>query len=257
MKKLLLIIAVICFASVAGKAEQFYSPPAECLMMYLTNDYDHSTNLGNVNPDSIMVDTCAADFDIEKHKTSPIPYPMYAYKGYHTVFETYPFATVLGAGELRKVSEIIFPEVREYFENLGKLLGGDILLKHKYDHLSDSMQKVNSIFQMVLPKHYNLDEIEDYVNIFVKDNKNITSFRHNRILKSFTTVYDDDFPQSRVVNDILYITQENTSEEISILNTLGQRVLTTAFSNEINVAELPQGMYFVIINNKIYKFMKK
>lgn len=61
-------------------------------------------------------------------------------------------------------------------------------------------------------------------------------------------------------NSILNITINNKeiqSSLIEIKNVLGETVLSMTYSNQINVSELAKGVYFLILKNRIYKFVKE
>lgn len=51
--------------------------------------------------------------------------------------------------------------------------------------------------------------------------------------------------------------KELQNSEIEIRNTLGQVVLTTIFSNQIDISNLKNGVYFLSVKNKNYKIIKQ
>ena len=56
--------------------------------------------------------------------------------------------------------------------------------------------------------------------------------------------------------DILYINSSNNSVMIEIYSLMGVKVLESKYIDKINVSHLPSGIYFIIIGNKVEKFVK-
>ena len=60
--------------------------------------------------------------------------------------------------------------------------------------------------------------------------------------------------------DVLFVLSENINSDYRIINILGETVMSGKIASEnqqIDVSELPEGMYFITIGNMTNKFLKK
>lgn len=253
MKKLIFILAAI-FAVTAASA---YTPPDSCLQMACPNDYDYLNNpSGTSNPDSVMVDSC---------NNSPTYTKWFAKRYFYIQFNRYyyPFNFILKPYSKVRISEISQskPELKQQLEQLESELGIIYFHGHEYEE-TDSVELFNPVLRFSFEQNQNIDNIIDLFKDRIDSSLYVGYMNKVMILvnvKDENKEFNISFSfYPNPVNDILHIKSKNNINncKLSIYTLNGEKLLETEIKETIDISRLSSGIYYVVVNDMRYKFIK-
>jgi hypothetical protein len=251
MKKifLLAIIFVACFAN--AKA---YFPPDSCLQVVPTG-YDDNGNIWRKNSDSLKWDTC----DIRNQN-------FYGITSYRVIFNKNiiprNFVTVNDSIIHYTLSDIlpIYSELKDSLISLSASLGTFTIM----DKRTRSVDTTSlSYFRYLELEFYQIHNIRNAVDsIFYLPF--VDSCIPNKWVIIFTNVSETEaknyeikaYPNPTNKELILEYKGDVTPKDLEIIDEKGVEVFKSEFKSRVDISFLPNGVYFVRINNKISKFIK-
>ena len=257
MKKVLLLAVI--FAAISMTNSEAYEPP-ECLRMACPDDWSVITQLGCFNQDSVMVDTCMCpDFDLEDRTSNCL----YALGNLLIEFKSYcyPFSDIIGEGEVRRPSDIIFPSVRAFFEDMENTYSEIYFTDPGY--YPGPPDSIRPCFIINFEKYSPINVIINSINEFQASNDTLIYYRFESQfgcnLLSVEDIYNNELFISPTpsANEIILSLPAATNDMILIFNESGKKVKEMPYSEKVNISDLPSGVYFIQIGNYRNKFIKK
>ncbi|MEI6090488.1 MAG: T9SS type A sorting domain-containing protein [bacterium] len=265
MKRFFLVLATMVVSLPLFFFNVNASPPDECLEMIFPNDYHQVWNeewkkwdwVGSINLDSIKYDTC---------KDSPTYGKKFAKKYFMIQFikNYYPFDNILDTNEVKHISDISEskPELKLKFQQLQEIFG-EINFKGLDKILPKESVLGNPRCRIYFDEYQDYESIEQYVLHNIDSVKNF--LYENR---TFIPLNVDDY---RIVQNTLIIepvpatnlikiklnNNPLSKEIIEIFNNSGRKIKELPFIEDINISDLPNGIYFVKCGNQTGKFIKE
>jgi hypothetical protein len=239
------------------------APPEDCLKMIWPNDptskYD-STIAGwysscSYNPDSVRVDSCL---------DSPTYRKTFAKRYFSLQLSPYfyPFDKILDSGDVKAISDISSSKInfKQQMQELEQKFG-KLFFKGISGNYPDSNHYQNPNFRLFFEDLQNTEEILSYIKNNIDTVKKI--IYANRA-KQLTDVDDNitlnqmEIKPNPSQNKII-ITIEDfiPNEQIKIYSMNGFLVRNSVYQSEINISDLPIGVYFLKYGNQIGKFIKE
>jgi hypothetical protein len=252
-----ILITMLLTFFVAGAAYA-YTPPDSCLKMKCPDNYNTSNNTGTPNPDSVRIDTCIS---------SPTFGKDFAKRYFQLKFTQYPFETAIPVNEVKRVSDLRedIPGLKQQFQELEEDLGSIYFLRltKQYGEISDSIIILNSIVFIYFEKYQDIDYINSAFQLqinslvgLIYENRagcDILSVNDLYKLNSKNIIILPNPVRDRITLKFL---NSNRNERIIIISAIGIKQYETEYKETIDISFLPDGVYYLVINNELYKFVK-
>ncbi|MBI5324291.1 MAG: T9SS type A sorting domain-containing protein [Ignavibacteriae bacterium] len=120
--------------------------------------------------------------------------------------------------------------------------------KYEFPNFDGVYKDIFKILDFTIDENRKLWFAEATYGVFVFDSK--------------ATSVDEQIQKNKVlispnpVSNYLTLNTDQEINKIEIFSALGIKVIETEYKNKINVSGLSAGVYFLLVNNKIYKFVK-
>lgn len=242
-------------------------PPKECLKMICPNDpnskYDSTSASWNAgsssNPDSVLVDSC----------DNSATYLKIFAKRYFTikfVSHYYPFNKVIDTSDVMETSDIsnskllLKQQLQQLESNFGK-----IYIRGMGNENIETEEAIigSCLFRIFFESYQDVAAIEDYVfnnidsvTFFTYENRAGFLSKVEDLILIANSIQIEPNPTS---SSIKIQIQKNSifNNNIEIYNAFGLIIRDLSYSEEINVSDLPSGVYFLKYGNHTGKFIKE
>jgi hypothetical protein len=247
-----ILITMLLTFFVAGAAYA-YTPPDSCLKMRCPDDYDVLTNTGTPNPDSVKVDSC---FD------SPTYGKRFAKKYFEAKFTQYPFDTLIGITELKRVYDLRddMPGLKQQFQELEQDIGTIYFKRIPKDDVPDPNWLYLNGWVTIFFENY--QNIEGILKIMVSEIDSIKFFDYLPRDGCEIMEINDDIKNQKIslfpnpVKEKLNLFFEKKVNEKILIYSFNGQSFEFNYQEILDVSELTNGIYYLIYNESIYKFIK-
>ena len=245
MKQISLIIGLIILSSIYALSQQ---PPDSCLKYY--NEPTDSTFR---NRDSVKVDSCldSPTYGVDFGKKN-----FYLKFNYNIIPRTYlaPADSIIDY-TIDSINNKYTVAIYEF--NQLRQLYGNFKFREIHPNLPDTTTFLLRNFYLIFENYVPIKEVEKVLLSF--SCLNTAGFISWYGIVSEVDEKSIIFLHPNPVKDILDLTFLTSSnfEMISIYNLNGLKVLESNYNEQINVAELQPGIYFMRCGDKTYKFIKE
>ncbi|MGA2296576.1 MAG: T9SS type A sorting domain-containing protein [FCB group bacterium] len=250
---LFVIIITIILLNTQRAAAQVYSPPDSCLKMIVPNQ---GGNGYYENPDSVKVDSCLDSPTFGKIYTKKY-FSFYTPNKYIFTIIPLPNDTIVGWEAIDNK----YIKTKQEFEEMGKIYGKFYI--KRFDTPIDSVHLKYPIFYLWFDRNNMVDSIvivgnriDNITEVTLESKWGTVSVKEIKNNK-----YDFNInPNPANENIIIDITDKDilSYSELNLINYLG--IIIKKFNNNnqkiiINIQNLPNGIYFIKINNIIKPFI--
>lgn len=254
MKKILFIaVLTIAYLLVPAWAEMRaqYTAPDSCLKLFCPHD-----NREFFNPDSVKVDSCLNSTTLGK---------WYIKRGVYIAFDNYIFSPKpISINETRTWEEIDskYDETREGFRFLEEKLGKVIFYRDP-DFQNDSLHLLYPGFLINFSNYLFEDSVYKWINKISEVHSCFLLHQPNfliveEVIKPFQNLIIFPIPASDKLNIKISNSNDFIETNIKIVNYLGTVLHSYKLNScetQLDVSHLPNGLYYVIMNNIVRSFI--
>jgi hypothetical protein len=260
--KIILSFAVLFFIALLlsqRAAAQVYTPPDSCLKMH----WPDAPNNGYTNPDSVMYDSCTCpDINNTNHCLYAKRYWSFDLPYWALWMPEFPRDTIIL--KIWQDIDTNYRELRQGFSQMEIKFGKFYIQKVIPDDI-DSESIGSRFFSILFDKYQNIEDIINAfdtipnIELFYYNNRNYQYagevINKNIIENYYEIQYETNFIKIIILKEI-----SNKKYYLNIYNYIGIRIqsqsTTCANEIEIDISKYNRGIYFIQINDKIYKFIK-